>query len=196
MNTINIIIEKVRKRFTEKEFKHALGVARTAEKLAISEGVSSKKAFLAGIIHDFAKGMNKKKLRQIINDSDWKIDNLEYSLPEVLHAPAGASLVKEEFGIYDKTVLAAIRFHTIGSPEMGDLSKIIFVADIIEPNRSFSEIDEIRKRVKEKLNLGVIAACTQSLIYNIEKNRLIHPNTLNLRNKLLKEEDYGEEVEK
>ena len=38
-------------------FRHSVGVAETAEKLALLWGADPEKAFLAGILHDYAKDM-------------------------------------------------------------------------------------------------------------------------------------------
>ncbi len=191
-SSVKSVIKKVKKKIDKKRLKHSLKVAETAEKLAVSEDVNPEKAYLAGILHDYAKSVDKGKLKKLAAKSLWEIDRYEYLIPEVLHAPVGAYLVKKEFSIKDKQILEAIRFHTIGSPKMDKLAKIIFISDIIEPNRKFSGIEQIRKSVKINLDKGIIKACNHAIKYNIEKKRLLHPNTIELRNKLLKEDGDGE----
>ena len=43
-------------------FRHSVGVAETAEKLALLWGADPEKAFLAGILHDYAKDMEEERL--------------------------------------------------------------------------------------------------------------------------------------
>jgi predicted HD superfamily hydrolase involved in NAD metabolism len=160
-------------------------VARVAEKLAKKKGLPPKKAYLTGLLHDIAKSLSRDKLIDLVKDSDWGIDKLEEKIPEIIHAPAGAVLVREIYGIKDRAVLEAIRYHTIGSPTMGDLAQIIFVADFIEPNRNYPGLKLIRQLAKNNFDSAIIAICDSSIKYNIKKDRLIHPNTLFLRNTYL-----------
>ena len=54
---------------------------------------------------------------------------------ELLHGPVGAYIAESEFGITNEDMLNAIRFHTTGRAGMSKFEKILFVADMIEPNR-------------------------------------------------------------
>jgi nicotinate-nucleotide adenylyltransferase len=45
-------------------------------------------------------------------------------------------LIQERFGINDKAVIEAVRFHTTGSLNMGPLAKIVYIADKIETART------------------------------------------------------------
>ena len=58
-------------------------------------------------------------------------------MPEILHGPVGAWIAEHEFNITDEDILNAIRFHTTGRAGMSKLEKIIYIADMIEPNRTF-----------------------------------------------------------
>ena len=42
---------------------------------------------------------------------------------------------KEKYGVTDREVRQAVRYHTTGRPEMTLLEKIIYIADYIEPGR-------------------------------------------------------------
>ena len=55
--------------------------------------------------------------------------------PSFFHAPAGAVVAKETFGVRDEEILAAIRCHTLGGSAMTGLMLAVFVADFIEPGR-------------------------------------------------------------
>lgn len=184
LNLIEIKYD-LKKRLSKYRFKHTIGVAKTAVSIAKKIGIDLQKAELAGLLHDYAKCIDEKKLLEIVNRSDWEIGSIELNLPAVLHAPAGAFLVQNKYGIIDKDILEAIRFHTIGDPEMGKLALIIFVADFIEPNRNYSGVDKLRKIPKKHLDKLIVSVCNKSIEYNIGKNRIIHPNTLLLRNKYL-----------
>ena len=60
---------------------------------------------------------------------------MEQKNPSLLHAKLGVYYAKHRYEIDDEQILAAIRWHTTGRPEMTLLEKIVFLADYIEPNR-------------------------------------------------------------
>lgn len=186
------LIQALKNRYSERRLLHSLGVANTAEKLASQTGVVASKARQAGLLHDYAKGLGSDELCNIASlIKEWDIDELELAIPRVLHAPVSAYLVKDEFGITDIEILEAIRYHTIGNPGMGILAKIIFVADFIEPNRDFNEAIKVREVLEDGIDKAIINICNFVIKYNIDQGRLIHPNTVFLRNVYLREDVTG-----
>ena len=74
---------------------------------------------------------------------------------KTLHAPVSAYIAEKEFGVTDKEILSAIRWHTLGKMNMTDFEKIIFIADKIEPNtRDKEHSEEIKKLLKEDNGLN------------------------------------------
>ena len=117
----------------EERLLHSLGTAQCAVDLAQKYNLDEKKAYVAGLLHDCAKCLEKEKLVEIAQNLDY-LDEEERSNIKVIHAPVSAYLAKEEFGIEDEEILSAIRYHTIGKLGMSMFEKIIFLADKIEPN--------------------------------------------------------------
>jgi len=109
---------------------------------------------------------------------------LQYS-PVLWHAPVGAEAVREELGIDDEEVLDAIRFHTTGRPGMSLLEKVIFLADYIEPGRSFSGVEEVRRLARENLDRAILKALDNTILYLIERGFKVYPQTLLTRNDML-----------
>jgi predicted HD superfamily hydrolase involved in NAD metabolism len=186
MISVDQLIRILENRFDQHRYRHSLGVADEAKRLAIKEGLDGKKAYLAGLLHDYARVLTEKELQKLAVLSNWKIDNDEKSIPILLHAPVGADLVQEELKIDDQEILEAIRYHTIGSPEMGQLARIIYIADSVEPGRDFPGLDLIRKEVEKGIVPALITITSNLIKYNIDQGRLIHPNTLLLRNTCLR----------
>ncbi len=179
------ILLSIKKEISSYRLQHTEGVVKVAERMAAREGIPVEKARIAALLHDIAKDLPEKRLIKLASDSDWEIDEYEKRLPQLLHAPVGADIARRKFNISDYDILEAIRYHTVGSPDMGKLALIIFVADMIEPGRNFSGVDAIRTKARVSLIDSIIAVCNHSLKYNISKDRVIHPNTLLLRNKYL-----------
>ncbi|MBS3810718.1 MAG: bis(5'-nucleosyl)-tetraphosphatase (symmetrical) YqeK [Halanaerobiales bacterium] len=181
-------IEKKLKEENNFRLEHTLSVKNAAVELAKTYNEDKNKTEIAALLHDYAKPYNTKKLFEIINKNKISVDRWEKSIPILLHAPVGAFLAKKLFDIRDKNILNAIRYHTIGRPQMSNLEKIIFVADIIEPGRDFPGVELIRKNSKKDLDTSVKLVCDFTIKYNINKNRIIHPNTLLIRNEILEGE--------
>jgi predicted HD superfamily hydrolase involved in NAD metabolism len=85
---------------------------------------------------------------------------------KLIHAKAGMCLAEHEYGITDRYILDAIRYHTTGRPDMTRLDKIIFTADYIEPNRRpLPELDIIRKEALSDLDKAVHHILYNTLTY-------------------------------
>lgn len=186
MICVDEVISLLKERFTQDRYRHSLGVAKEAERLARREGLDEEKAYLGGLLHDYAKGLDEEELRRLGRLSSWEIDDDELAMPELLHAPAGAYLVQQELGVKDPEIMEAIRYHTIGNPTMGKLAVIIYIADYIEPNRDFPGVENARGEVEKGIVPGIITITSNLIKYNIDRGRLIHPNTLLLRNAYLR----------
>ena len=181
----NKALEIVKKQLTEKRFIHTIGVMETALELAGIYGADLKKTELAAIFHDYAKYRPKDEMREIIEKEDFPSLLLEYP-DELLHAPAGAYLVKKEVGIDDQEIFDAIYYHTTGRENMSLLEKIIFLADYIEPNRPlFPGLEETRKLAKQDLDGAVLLALANTIAYLAGKKTPIYPDTFHAYNSLL-----------
>jgi predicted HD superfamily hydrolase involved in NAD metabolism len=83
----------------------------------------------------------------------------------LMHAPAGAALARQKYGVEDHAVLSAIRWHTTGHEGMTKLEKIVNLADFIEPNRpDYPGLAELRAEAFRDLDSAVrLAARIPSL---------------------------------
>ena len=68
------------------------------------------------------------------------------------HGPAGAVLLRQQWNIEDKELLDAVAGHTLARRGMSDFTKLIFLADLIEPNRAaWDGIEKLRVFLEENL---------------------------------------------
>lgn len=119
-------------------YAHCVRVARLAERLAAAHGVEPSRARLAGMLHDLARLWPKQKLLHECERRRLDVDGFERRNPIVLHARVSAELARENFGVQDAEILEAIRLHTLGAPDMSPLCAIVFLADALEPGRSYA----------------------------------------------------------
>jgi nicotinate-nucleotide adenylyltransferase len=123
-----------------RRYVHSRAVAELCRQLCLRFGYDPEAGYFTGLGHDAAREMPEKELLAEALASGWPIDSYEKENPVLLHAPVSALILKRDFGVDDEEVLEAVRRHTLGSPALGLLGKILFVADYCEPNRKF--IDE------------------------------------------------------
>jgi predicted HD superfamily hydrolase involved in NAD metabolism len=180
-----ISLNMLKKRLKKYRYEHTVRVLKAALELAEIFNADIEKVRKAAVLHDIAKNLEIDKIKNILKKSTWEIDSLEWSLDSVLHAPAGAEIAKIEFGVGDHEILEAVRYHTLGHPDMGLVAQIIYAADFIEDGRSFESLKEIQKIVKENLVEGIYLISSSSIEYQLKLDNPIHPNTNNLRNKFL-----------
>lgn len=169
----------------EKRYIHILGVADTAKKLAKLNGISEEKAEIAALAHDVAKNLSKVKMKQIMQENNITISQVEENNPNLWHSIIAPIEAKDKLQIEDKEILEAIRWHTTGKEDMCALTKIIYISDMIEPNRNFEGIEDIRKITFEDLDKGVYYGLTRSIEFLLSKNLLIDENTIKARNYFL-----------
>jgi len=184
---IEKIKAKLKNRLTSEAYEHSLRTADTAVNMAQAFGADKNKAYLAGILHDYAKSMRPDELIVKSRELGIEINPVEKAFPYLLHPKVGARLVKQELGIKDKEVLDAIVKHTIGSAFMTPLDKIIYVADMVEPGRPYPGLDALRKLSLVDLEEVFKKAYAHTLEYLIRTRKLIHPEAVEVWNNLIAE---------
>ncbi|GHV75314.1 nicotinate-nucleotide adenylyltransferase [Spirochaetia bacterium] len=116
-------------------FLHSRNVALLTRDLCVRFGMDPLSGYLAGIAHDMCKSLPEAELVRLTKKDGKPVLQLERKKPTLLHARAAAVLLRERFGIHNKDILEAIRFHTMADTEMGPLAKAVFIADKIEVSR-------------------------------------------------------------
>ena len=182
-------LEKIKEKLGRVRYKHTLFVLKAALKLSKKLSLDQRKIEAAALLHDIAKNIEAEQLQEIVKKTKWQPDQLELSIIPVLHAPAGAVIAEKEFGITDIEVLEAIRYHTLGHPEMGKIARVIYAADFISKDRDFEGLDEIRQKIEKDFESGLYLITTHVIKYQLEQNKIVHPYSNDFRNKLLKRSD-------
>ena len=123
---------------------HVLGCRDTAVELAKHWGANVEDAARAAILHDITKAIDGP-LQLTLCDAYGKIlSDFSRKYPKTLHALTGSLVAGRIFGEND-AVVSAIEWHTTGKADMNLLEKIIYVADYMEPNRSFPGVEKLRE---------------------------------------------------
>jgi predicted HD superfamily hydrolase involved in NAD metabolism len=116
-------------------YAHSLRVARLSAELCARFGVDPRLGTLAGVAHDMCKAATDKWVLSLVARDGVPVGGIERDKPSLLHGRAAATLLRDDFGVDDESVLDAVRHHTFGAPHLDALGRIVFVADKIEPGR-------------------------------------------------------------
>lgn len=182
LETAQKIIEQ---RLNPRRYHHSLGVADAAARLASRHGEEENTAYLAGLLHDYAKNLDAPSLVAAAEHLGIKLLPEDRLMPDLLHGPVGALLVEQELGVKSPQILTAISSHTMGGMDMSRLDKIIFLADMIEPGRDYPLLEKLKCLCERNLDSAMIFGLDLTIKYCLEAGRLLHPKTVAVRNHFL-----------
>ncbi len=175
-------MEYLKQNIDEKRLQHSIGTANEAVKLAKAYGADITKAEIAGLLHDVAKGKCKHGFMKLADEYRIEVDEIEAENVELIHGKLGAAMIEKQLGIHDEEILSAIRWHTTGRRGMTLLEKIIYLADLIEPNRHFEGIDDIRRMAYQNIDKAMREALKQVMSFVQDKGFALHPHSIEAYN--------------
>lgn len=173
---IKVLEGYVKGKMTAYRFKHTLGVVETAKDLAVMYGVDSNKVTIAALLHDIAKELTSTKKREFCKEHNIYLDDFLNKNIHLIHGHIGAYIAKEELNIQDEDILNAITNHTLARIGMSDLEKVVYIADIIEPNRKkHKELYKLRKIAYTDLDQAMLFALKYSVNYLKVTKKEVYP---------------------
>lgn len=177
--------KEMQKLVTSERYEHCLGVMDFAGELAEIYGIDAEKAKFAGLIHDCAKSLPDEQMLELM-DRFGGADETVMASRGLWHGPAGAEYAKEHFGIDDE-IYDAIFYHTIGKENMNRFTQIIYLADVIEPNRDaeFDWAKTARDVARYDIDEATLIALNNTITYVIERNMVMHTESIKFRNRIL-----------
>lgn len=156
------IVTKLKHTIPKDTFNHSVFTTLFGMKYVTKLKLSYEKVFLACLLHDCAKHIKKE------------IDGVPLA---VAHQYLGAEFAKKEYGVEDEDVLNAIKCHTSGKPDMSNLDKLVYVADMLEPNRKFEGVDFLRKELDKDFEQGFILCIESTMSKLLKEKNPIYPLT-------------------
>lgn len=159
-----------------KRHAHILGVEETAVKLANLWGADPELARRAGILHDCTKYLSLEEHLEICKQAGIVPDELEAGSAKLLHSKSGAAIAKSVYG-QPEEVYWAIFWHTTGRADMTLLEKIVYLADYMEPNRDFPEVERLRELCYTDLDAALQMGLEMSVADLQKRGVPIHKNT-------------------
>ena len=176
----------LKENLTPQKYDHSYRVAEYAVQLAKIHGVDESQVYLASLLHDATKCWGKARQISYLNKRHYKLSPEDRQAPQIYHQITGALFAGEKFHIRDRSILNAIKCHTTGRERMNELDKILFLADSIEPARSYEGVELMRQTALVDLDKAVLMNFDRSITYIIEKGFFLHPQTVAARNWMLR----------
>lgn len=176
----------LKENLSKKRYNHSVNVAGAALELARKYGGDTDKAYIAGLLHDCAKELEIGKQLEIALTSNLDVSDIEKKAPPLYHAIAGSELVKTEFGITDKEIIHAVRYHTVACKDMPLLSQIVYLADLISDDRDYKDVKKMRKYADQSLEKAMFEALRFSISDSVTKGNSIPVCTLEAYNDFAK----------
>ena len=151
--------------------EHSFRVAQMACARARSLRIPEEKALLAAALHDCAKYV---PLSSPLLEGFSCPENVP---PPVLHQYTGAYLAEQHFGIRDREVLDAIRYHTSGRAGMGELEKLVYLSDLLEAGRDFPGVETLRALFWNDLDECLFESLRHEVEYLNSTGKEVYPLT-------------------
>jgi len=131
----------------------------------------------AGRWHDALRDAPRETLRALAGNAPYE--------PEMLHGPAAAAKLVED-GEGRRNVLDAIRYHTVGAPTWDRTGRGLYMADFLEPGRSFSREDRafLASQVPHDFDRVFRQVVRMRLVYALNEGHTLFPETVQLWNSI------------
>jgi HD superfamily phosphohydrolase YqeK len=127
--------------------------------------------------HDALRDAPREELRRLAGNAPYE--------PEMLHGPAAAAMLAQN-GEQRANVLDAIRYHTVGSPDWDHTGRALYMADFLEPGRSFSREDRafLTAQVPHDFDRVFRQVVRMRLVYALNEGHTLFSETVQLWNSI------------
>ncbi len=184
---LEIITIDLKAILSEERYLHSISTMKKAKEIAKAHHYDEQIAMLTALAHDIAKEMTNEEYYTYAKENNIPLDEFDYLNVIALHGKVGAHIAWKKYG-FTKEMQDAIYYHTTGRANMTLLDKIIYLADKLEDRRNYNEVEELRKIYKDSNNLDKTILWdidNDTIPKRIEKQKLIHPNSIYARNDIL-----------
>lgn len=177
--------EILKSKLSEKRYNHCINVSKKAVELSLKYGVNEQHAMIAGLLHDITKELSEEEHIKIFREGNINLEEIYNTNLKLWHAKSAAVYVNKHLGISDEDILNAIKYHTTGRKNMSTLEKIIYISDAISEERTYNDVDKVRKAANENLDLAMVLLLALTIKKLINNNMPINEDTFKAYNELI-----------
>lgn len=133
-------------RIGEYRLRHTLGVEQAIASLGeLYLPQKLVKLRVAALLHDITKEWTPEEQIAFCREKGIPLSPEEMAAPKILHAKTGAYVAQSDYpSLVDDEIADAIREHTVAASEMPVFSALLYLADYIEPTRTYSDCVALR----------------------------------------------------
>jgi len=131
------------------------------------------RARAAAWLHDALRDADPETLRPTVEEA------LRDLPGKLIHGPAVAARLRAE-GVEDEGLLHAITYHTLGHPDFDTVGRLLYIADFLEPGRSFRPLWRavLRSRMPHAADEVIREVAAARVRHLLERGMTIRPETL------------------
>ncbi|MBN1646847.1 MAG: bis(5'-nucleosyl)-tetraphosphatase (symmetrical) YqeK [Spirochaetales bacterium] len=193
MNRLSDIYLYLHRNLSRQRFIHCVSTAACARVLAAHFHMDDEIPFFAGLVHDIAREMDENTLTETVQAAAPEgCTAFYFRHPVMLHSWAGALLLEREFGIEDRSLLEAVKWHCCGHPLMDENAKIVYIADYIESTRNHIALKESEKVFSMELDEALFFILQKETEYYNKKDTVLCPDWKKLYNQLERNRRKGQ----
>ena len=175
----------LKSKLSEKRYNHCINVSKKAVELSLKYGVNEQHAMIAGLLHDITKELPEEEHIKIFKEGNINLEEIYNTNFKLWHAKSAAAYVNKHLDISDEDILNAIKYHTTGRKNMSTLEKIIYISDAISEERTYNDVDKVRKAANENLDLAMVLLLALTIKKLINNNMPINEDTFKAYNELI-----------
>lgn len=172
-----------KKTLSEKRFHHTGCVVKQACKLAHIYGCDEQKAAVAAWLHDICKEQKQEEQLQWLTKFGIMLDDVQKKQPKTWHGMAACGYMKHRLHIDDPEILEAVFCHTTGSGHMSVLDEVIYLADLTSAERSYPDVENMRRLAETALAPAMRAAMIFAVEDLVSRRLGISRDTLDAYNR-------------
>ena len=181
------VIESRLRELPNKLRDHVERARIVAQELAIRHGVDARLADIGTAAHDLARAVNRRELLSESERLGLEISFVERNLPLLLHGPVAAAWLEDEDDYHQDSVVESVRFHTTGRPGMGEIAKVVFLADKLDPWKveRAPYLNRVATIARSDLDSAILDYLDHTIERLVRDGQMVHPTSVLFRNDLI-----------
>jgi len=183
-------IDEFYKELTISLIEHTNRVIRIAIKIGKAHALDLEKIAFAAKYHDLARITPDEILLSECKKLDIPVSNFDKQLPMLLHGPVAASWVRTSNNVMAvPEVIEAVQNHSIATPNMGQIAKVVFLADKLDPNKAqrYPFQSKVHAASEHDLDKALLIFTHHEIAMRLKLNQHIHPQSIATRHYLLQQ---------
>ncbi len=125
--------------------EHMRSATKLAVRYALDLGVDPRPALIAGMAHDLFRSAPDAEIIGLVGNTSFILTDLEKETPMLAHGAAAAAWLLRVTPDIDAAIISAVKNHTFPPSDSPVLTRILAVADTLDPVRQVRERDQIRE---------------------------------------------------